>query len=193
VTERYIKSGEVQLAFRHLPLKQIHPWAEVAAQAALCAGAQGRFWDMHASLFEDQASLDGPSLLRRARTLGLDEPLFESCVSGTLNQRIALDVQAADDLQLRSTPTFLVGLRRSDGNVDVKAILPGARSAVDFSNAIEPLLQPVHSKFTRVVMAGAAVLAVLVVTGAGVARRRRRLAVLAPAGLRPSAKVDATH
>jgi protein-disulfide isomerase len=140
VDQNYIKTGKAQLAFRHLPLKQLHPRAEPAAQAALCAGDQGRFWDMHAALFGDQANLDDHSLLARAHRLSLDEAKFASCASGGEDPRISRDIEVANTLRLTSTPTFLIGLRQPDGKVSISGVLPGARSATDFATLIDALI-----------------------------------------------------
>jgi protein-disulfide isomerase len=138
--DRYIRTGKAQLVVRHLPLAGIHPQAEAAAQAAACAGAQGRFWDMHSALFERQTNLDDASLLQLARELALDEEHFVSCVSGEASARVRADVEAARALGFNSTPAFLVGFRLSNGDMQPAAVITGAKPVSEFVEAVERLL-----------------------------------------------------
>lgn len=69
--------GELRIVFRHFPVRSSHPRAWAAACAAEAAAEQGRFWEMHDSLFSDQARLEDPHLWRRAEDLGLDLQRFE--------------------------------------------------------------------------------------------------------------------
>ena len=73
-----LKELPVERVFRHFPVVSKHPRARVLAAAAEAAGLQGRFWEMHDSLLEDQGHLDDPHLWRRARQLGLDLERFEA-------------------------------------------------------------------------------------------------------------------
>ncbi|HEV2875526.1 MAG TPA: DsbA family protein, partial [Thermoleophilaceae bacterium] len=73
-----LKELPVQRVFRHFPVVSKHPRARVLAAAAEAAGLQGRFWEMHDSLLEDQGHLDDPHLWRRAEELGLDLDRFEA-------------------------------------------------------------------------------------------------------------------
>src|SRR5262249_22720056 len=68
--------GKVRLVFRHLPLTKVHPNAMIAAQAAVCADRQGRFWEMHDALYADQNALSADSLRETAGKLGLDTKIF---------------------------------------------------------------------------------------------------------------------
>src|SRR3974390_1175989 len=65
-------AGRVRFAFRHFPLEEVHPHALLAAEAAECAGGQGKFWEMHDVLFTDQEHLKATDLRRYAERLGLD-------------------------------------------------------------------------------------------------------------------------
>src|SRR6266849_8758350 len=71
----------VALAFRDMPVTQIHPQAMMAAEAARCAGEQGKFWEYHDLLFTNQSKLDRPGLIAKAQTLKLDEKQFDACLS----------------------------------------------------------------------------------------------------------------
>ena len=69
-------SGRVRFAFRHFPLEEVHPHALSGAQAAECAGGQGKFWEMHDLLFANQEHLRAPDLRRYAERVGLDMARF---------------------------------------------------------------------------------------------------------------------
>jgi protein-disulfide isomerase len=112
---------QVRLVFRHLPLTQIHPNAQVAAQAAVCAERQGKFWQMHDALYADQAALTRVALDGTARHLGLDAQRFTACMSDAATAAtIAADKKAADDLGISGTPYFFVNGRPIDGSVPVE-------------------------------------------------------------------------
>jgi hypothetical protein len=68
--QKYIGTGQVQLAFRHHPLSRLHPFATQAAEAAVCAGRLGKFWEMHAALFADPKQLDWASCWRAQEQSG---------------------------------------------------------------------------------------------------------------------------
>jgi protein-disulfide isomerase len=133
----FIDSGEVQLAFRHLPLSQIHPRAERAAAAAACAGFQAQFSAMHDALFSEPLQLEEAAISAHARRLGLDAKGFGACLDGPGPRHVAADVALAGKLGLRGTPVFLVGLRQSDGRVKVTEIIRGAAPPDQFAAALK--------------------------------------------------------
>jgi len=119
VMERHPK--DVRLVFRNLPLTQIHPNAKVAAEAAVCAGRQGRFWEMHDAMYEDQSALTSERLKRTAARLGLDAGRFASCLTDDATGRaLGDDAAAALALGLSGTPYFFINGRPIDGNVPVE-------------------------------------------------------------------------
>jgi protein-disulfide isomerase len=119
VLSRYPR--QVRLVFRHLPLTQIHPNAQIAANAAVCAARQGEFWQMHDALYADQAALNRNDLDATARRLGLDTQRFSTCLSDAATvTTIAADMKAADDLGISGTPYFFVNGRPIDGSVPVE-------------------------------------------------------------------------
>jgi protein-disulfide isomerase len=93
----YIDSNRVLLAFRNFPL-EIHSLAEKAAEAAACAGRQGRFWEMHDALFANQKDLDEPSIIRRAGDLKLGSAEFGTCLHGEEVEHVKQDVRSAESL-----------------------------------------------------------------------------------------------
>lgn len=101
--------NEVCFVFRHFPLRDAHPHAELAAEAAEAAGVQGKFWPMHDLLFEQQQNLDEEHLLGCAATAGLDLPRYRMDVAEHVYlQRVQEHVQTGRRLGVRSTPAFFV-------------------------------------------------------------------------------------
>jgi protein-disulfide isomerase len=99
----------VALAYRDMPMSKIHPFARKAAEAARCAGEQGKFWEYHDLLFADQSKLDQDGLMDKARTLKLDEQQFESCLSGEkFKAQIQQDSQDGMRAGVSGTPGFFI-------------------------------------------------------------------------------------
>jgi protein-disulfide isomerase len=107
-----LKRLPVKRVFRHFPIVSKHPRARVLAAAAEAAGLQGRFWEMHDSLLEDQGHLDDPHLWRRAEELGLDLKRFEADRrSEALAERVERDFRTGIRAGVTTTPTqFLNGI-----------------------------------------------------------------------------------
>jgi protein-disulfide isomerase len=104
-----LKQLPVKRVFRHFPVVSKHPRARVLAAAAEAAGHQGRFWEMHDSLLEDQGHLDDPHLWRRAEELGLDLDRFEADRrSDALAERIERDFRSGIRAGVTTTPTQFV-------------------------------------------------------------------------------------
>ncbi|MFJ5281097.1 Na+/H+ antiporter NhaA [Streptomyces parvulus] len=114
---------DVRYVWRHLPLTDVHPHAQAAAEAAEAAARQGRFWDMHDRLLDHQDELGERDLLRHARELGLDMEVFrEDLARRRGGGRIAEDVDSADLSGVSGTPTFFVNGRRHHGAYDIDAL-----------------------------------------------------------------------
>ncbi len=112
--------NDVRLIFRHMPLTGIHPNAQKAAEAAVCAQNQGKFWEMHDVMFAEQSALDVASLKAKARRIGLDAAVFDDCLDGGKSAAaVAADVQAGESLGIGGTPASLVNGRFLDGAVSV--------------------------------------------------------------------------
>jgi protein-disulfide isomerase len=139
--KRYVDSGKVQLAFRHLPLTDIHPYAFRAAEAAECGNRQGRFWQMHDALFANADRLAEGDLASHAEASGLDRRSFDACLRGEAGGRVKSDIALGRTLGVSSTPVFFVGLRQNDGRMKVDSTVMGARPLPDFEQAIETLLR----------------------------------------------------
>ena len=106
-----LKELPVTRVFRHFPVVSKHPRARVLAEAAHAAGLQGRFWEMHDSLLEDQGHLDDPHLWERARRFGLDLDRFEADRrSEAAREHVARDFNGGIRAGVTTTPTqFLAG------------------------------------------------------------------------------------
>jgi protein-disulfide isomerase len=123
--------GRIKLAFLDFPLSEIHPQAEKAAEAARCAGEQGKFWNYHDSLFEDQSKLDEASLIGRAQNLKLDESAFQSCLaSEKFKAKIDADRQEGTRVGVDGTPGFFVN----------GVFLSGAQPRAEFEKIIDNAL-----------------------------------------------------
>lgn len=123
---------ELRYVFRHLPLHDVHPRADLAARAAVAADLQGRFWPMHDLLFSHQDALDPDDLVGYARDVGLDVDRFvRDLDSPGVAARVRDDVASAEASGARGTPTFFVGGTRHVGPWD----------AVTLAHALEALRQ----------------------------------------------------
>ena len=106
---RILEGLAVTRVFRHFPVRSKHPRARALAHAAEAAALQGRFWDMHDSLFEDQGHIDDPHLWDRARELGLDLKRFEADRrSERVAKRVERDFQSGIRAGVATTPTQFV-------------------------------------------------------------------------------------
>jgi protein-disulfide isomerase len=106
---------KVQFTYRHLPLPN-HRFAFKAAQAAVCADQQGKFWDYHARLFNSTRELSTDTLAQIARDLKLDAAQYDACISGEASRKVvSADVQEALKLGISSTPTLFVNGRMIRG------------------------------------------------------------------------------
>jgi protein-disulfide isomerase len=113
--ERYVDTGQVRLVFREFPLPSLHPNAEKAAEAAVCAGEQDNYWEMHDKLFASQDAWTGetdPSaaLKELGGEIGLDERAFAQCLdSGDAAAVVQAEVLAGEMMGVNATPYFFVG------------------------------------------------------------------------------------
>ncbi len=129
--------GRVRVAFRNFPLEDVHPHALAAAEAAECAGGQGKFWPMHDLLFADQTHLKPKDLHGYAQRLGLDMARFTAEMDDHVYlQRVREHLQSGVDSGVRSTPTFFVNGRIEDVSFGMRALF----------DAVEARLQPTRSK-----------------------------------------------
>jgi protein-disulfide isomerase len=111
-------------AFRHFPLRDTHPDAELAAQAAEAAAAQGAFWPMHDRLYESRGALGREDLVGYARELGLDADAFAAELdSGTHAARVQRDVDSGTQSGVNATPSFFANGRLHQGAFDASSLI----------------------------------------------------------------------
>ncbi|MGY1623559.1 Na+/H+ antiporter NhaA [Geodermatophilus sp. SYSU D00965] len=113
----------LRYVFRHVPLVDVHPHAELAAEAAEAAAAQGRFWEFHDRLFAAQDRLTAPDLLEHAAAVGLDVQRFARDLGASrFARRVEEDVESAEASGVGGTPTFFVGGLRHTGPYDADTL-----------------------------------------------------------------------
>ena len=131
----YVDSGKVRLAYVNFPLS-MHRNAFAASEAAMCAAAQNKFWEMHDALFTTQKAWEGLSSPQTmfdslAVAQGVDRSAFQKCVSGHLTKpMIEADIDRATKQGVESTPTFLIG----------GMMVTGAQPLANFRRAIDSAL-----------------------------------------------------
>ncbi|PYM41006.1 MAG: disulfide bond formation protein DsbA [Candidatus Rokuibacteriota bacterium] len=138
----YVETGKLKYVFRNFPLEAIHGDAFKAAEAAHCAGEQGKYWEMHDRLFANQRALGGAQLPVHAQALGLTAQAFGECLdSGKYAAEIRKDLEDGQKAGVRGTPTFFLGLTDAKtGQVRVVKMIVGAQPYARFKEAIEALL-----------------------------------------------------
>ena len=128
---------DLQFVFRHFPLTDVHPLAEPAAEAAEAAGAQGRFWDMHDTLYENQDNLAPETLLEFADQIGLDtDQMTDELRRGVHASKVRDDLLSGVRSGVRGTPTFFINGRRYDGSWSPQQLLDALKAAAAEHNAV---------------------------------------------------------
>ncbi|MET7747520.1 Na+/H+ antiporter NhaA [Micromonospora sp. NPDC005367] len=130
VRELLAEFTNIRYVWRHLPLTEVHPHAQLAAEAAEAAGEQGAFWEMHDLIFEHQDALRNADLLHYADRLGLDLVRFREYLTERRGaDRISEDVDSADLSGVSGTPTFFINGRRHHGAYDIVALSAAVKGA----------------------------------------------------------------
>jgi len=121
IDQEYVKTGKVRMAYLNFPLTRIHKNAQVAAEAAMCAGVQGKFWELHNSLFQSQprwAESKTPIVVfdSLARAAGVELKAWDRCMTAHSTAKlIEADRDRSSKAGVESTPTFFVGDRALAG------------------------------------------------------------------------------
>lgn len=124
--------GALRLVFRNMPLANVHPHAEAAAEAAEAVAEQGHFWAMHDLLYENQSNLGDVALGRYAVQAGAEEGAFTAALEGGAPRRkVQGDLESALRSGVNGTPTFFINGVRYDGSWQLEPFLENLRSLLD--------------------------------------------------------------
>lgn len=134
VLEEFVATGRVLLAVRHNPLDS-HPLAHRAATAALCAGEQGKFWEVH-DLFFRNRGFGADFLNTLADSVGVHREAFQQCTDRGGSSQVDSDLGEARRLGVNRTPVSMVGRVRPDGAVAVTQVILGAQPLERFREAL---------------------------------------------------------
>jgi protein-disulfide isomerase len=116
-------AGRLLFAFRHFPLRDIHPDAERAAEAAEAGAAQGAFWQMHDRIYESNGALSREDLIRQAAELGLDSERVAAELDSSVHApRVQRDLDSGLASGVTGTPGFFVGGRLHRGSFDAQSL-----------------------------------------------------------------------
>src|SRR5262249_15206400 len=139
IIAEYVAKGKARYFFKDLPIENLHPDAFKAAEAAHCAGEQGKYWEMHERLFNSGQALALQDLLFDARMLRIDVPAFEACVHSSRHAaRIRADIEESRRLGVEGTPTFFIGpLDIQQSQMKVTAKIQGTQEYTVFQQALE--------------------------------------------------------
>jgi NhaA family Na+:H+ antiporter len=147
---------DVLYVFRHMPLDSIHPLAQLAAEAAEAASAQGNYWNMHARLFEHQDQLTQPDLVRHAQEIGLDVERFRRDLQEhAYAERVREDFTSGLRSGVNGTPTFFVNGERYDGPWDLESLVETIEKPLGKRVAL------LAAEFTRIAASGGIALLIM--------------------------------
>lgn len=136
--------NQVRLVYRHFPISTAHPHARRAAEAAEAAAVQGKFWEMHALLFQNQDALEEEDLFRYAREIELDMEQFESEFKNRVHaDRIKEDFRGGLKSGVNGTPTWYINELRYDGAWDIESLLDAVQKPMGVK------IQLLTQEFTR--------------------------------------------
>lgn len=117
---------QLRFVFRNFPLAQVHPYAQGAAESAEFAGSQGKFWEMHDTIFENQRHITTDGLVRLAEGIGLSgRDLVKALESKTYADRVRADFLGGVRSGVNGTPTFFINGHRHDGRVELEDLIEG--------------------------------------------------------------------
>ena len=139
IEEEYINTGKVKLVFKHFPL-EFHANAQKAAEAAECAGEQGKFWEMHDMMFENQNAIAASNLKSYAKDLGLNTAKFDECLdSGKYAEKIKKDMNEGSAVGISGTPGFQI--KSNTVKELTPIIISGAQPFANFKQVIDQMLE----------------------------------------------------
>jgi protein-disulfide isomerase len=140
IEKEYVDTGKMKHVFMDFPLA-MHKNAFKASEAGLCAGDQGKFWEMHDKLFANTKALGQEDLMKYAESLGLDMTRFKGCLeAGKQADEIKKRMAEGQKAGITGTPAFLLGFIQPDGKVKAVKKVSGAQPYTAFKEAIDELL-----------------------------------------------------
>ena len=148
VVEQYVDSGKLRIVMREYPIEAIHPRAFAAAQSAVCAGKQGKYWEMHDAIFANQRALSEDDLKTHAGNLELDAAAFEACMADKeVENRIRSEIKEAQGMGINGTPSFVAGVTdlEDPNQVNVTQYIRGAQQFDRFKSVVDQLLEEAES------------------------------------------------
>ncbi len=127
--KEYLFPGKARLIYRDFPIA-FHPNAQISAESAHCAGEQGKYWEMHDMIFQNQKDLSAENLKQFAQQMSLNPYLFNACLeSGKYREEVLKDLEDAKKIGVRGTPSFVVG--RTQKGKEVEGTLYTGLGSVD--------------------------------------------------------------
>jgi Na+/H+ antiporter NhaA len=130
VVRELLGDADLRFVWRHLPLTDVHPQAQLAAEAAEAAAVQGAFWPMHDLLLDHQDKLRIMDLMRYAEQLGLDQERFHNdLMEHVYAGKVAENIDSADQSGVSGTPTFFINGQRHYGAYDISTLTAAIRTA----------------------------------------------------------------
>jgi protein-disulfide isomerase len=148
LVSEYVDTGKLKYVMRENPIASIHPEATNASLAALCANNQGKYWEMHDQIFDNQADLNVDKLKGLAANISLDTSEFNSCLdSKKYEPWVNADLKSGADLGVRGTPGFVLGLTdpKDPDKAMMTVYIKGAQPLANFKSAIDSLLESASS------------------------------------------------
>lgn len=138
--KNYVDTGKVRYILRDFPLS-FHKNATKAAYAAHCAGDQGKYWEMHDKLFNNQKALGADKLPGYAKAIGIDVARFDNCLANDRYKgHVNASMSEARKVGIRGTPSFVIGFSQADGSVKGEKLIRGAVGYNVFQKTIDEML-----------------------------------------------------
>ncbi len=142
IRKKYVDTGKLKYVMRQFPLP-MHSRATKASEAALCAGDQGKYWEVHKRIFSDQRKLSDEDLIAHAEAEGLATVTFKACLDdGKYTEQVKSDTSDGSKAGVRGTPSFLLGLTdpADPHKIKATAFIRGAQAFDAFKTKIDELL-----------------------------------------------------
>jgi len=143
IVKEFVETGKVRYVAREFPLASIHKDAQRAAEAALCAGEQGKYWELRDKIFHNRNRLGEADVEEYARSVGVEvEPWKECLSSGRYREKVTRDVRDGSRLGVNGTPSFAFGLTDPDDpeSITVTELIQGAYPYEEFVKRIQKLV-----------------------------------------------------